>query len=254
MLKALKNRAVSRLWLGQVGSSIGDEVYRVAFIWLAVDFIGADTGYLASLQLVAVLAFGIFGGKWADRWSPYRTMIGVDLARAVITLTPVILFYLHRPSFAALVVSSIALSGLGAFFEPASQSVLPVAAEDVQTLKAANGLMSTTVRLARVMGPALIGALSAFVQTIHFFTLNALSYLFSTLCVFSIRKFISVGTIPPRAENTKLLTSFIDSVKLLKTKPVVHRTLYPKTISGGAWGLVYSLGIALLIHEVDGTT
>lgn len=82
LIKALKDRAVSRLWFGQLGSSIGDEIYRVAFIWIAVDLIGSETGYLASLQVFAILVFGVFGGKWADRWSAYRTMIWIDLSRA----------------------------------------------------------------------------------------------------------------------------------------------------------------------------
>jgi DHA3 family macrolide efflux protein-like MFS transporter len=251
MLKALKNRAISRLWLGQVGSAIGDEIYRVAFIWLAVGLIGENTGYLAALQLVAVLVFGVFGGKWADRWSPYRTMIGVDLFRAVITLTPVFLFFIHRPSFTALVVSSVILSGLGAFFEPALQAARPIAARDAQTLKAANGLMSTTLRLARVMGPAIIGLLSVFMQTIHFFTLNALSYVFSTYCVFSIRSLIPSAAIPKPEKEAHVLTNFISSMKVLNSKPSVKRLLMTKSLMGATWGVVYGLGIALVVHDID---
>ena len=178
-------------------------------------------------------------------------MISVDLLRALITLTPVFLFYLNRPSFPALVVSSVLLSGLGAFFEPALQGVLPLAAKDTTTLKAANGLMSTTLRLARVMGPAIIGLLSALIETIHFFTLNSLSYLFSAFSVFSIRESISTASIRHSSENKHLLTSFLSSFKLLRTRPSVLRTLFAKTITGGAWGLVYGLGMALLVHEIS---
>ena len=250
LLKALRNRAVSRLWLGQVGSAIGDEVYRVAFIWMSVNFIGAETGYLASLQQLAVLLFSVLGGKWADRWSPYRTMIGVDLLRAIITLTPVILYYLHYPSFPALVVSTILLSGLGAFFEPALQAVLPVASKDYATLKAANGLMSTTLRLARVMGPAIIGLLSAFVETIHFFTINAFSYLFSTVSVFTIRKLIAHEHAPEAPKEEAVFSNLIASIKLTRTRPAVFRSLLFKSSMGAAWYLVYALGIALLIHSI----
>jgi DHA3 family macrolide efflux protein-like MFS transporter len=251
LLKALRNRAVFLLWLGQLGSSIGDEIYRMAFIWLSVSFIGADTGYLSALQFLAILGFGIFGSKWADRLSPYRTMIGVDLIRAVITLTPVVLYYLHRPSFVALVISAVFLSGLGAFFEPALQTILPIAAKDPVTLKAANGLMSTTTRLARVAGPALIGLLSAFVATIHFFTLNAFSYLISTFSLFAIRKNITHAIVLPHSENEHVFSDFLHSLKLLKTKRAVWNTLFAKTITGGAWSLIYGLGMALLVHEIS---
>jgi len=253
LLKAFKNRVVFRLWLGQLGSSIGDEIYRMAFIWLSVGFIGADTGYLAALQLFAVLLFGIFGGKWADRSNPYRTMIGVDGLRALITLIPVVFFYLRHGSFIALIVSTVFLSGLGAFFEPALQSVLPRSTKDLPTLRAANGLMSTTIRFARVFAPIIVGTLSAFIATIHFFTLNSLSYLISTLSIFSVRKEISF--VPPviHAENEHVLANFFQSLKLLSTKPSVQKTLFAKTLTGGAWSLVYGLGLALLVHEMDQT-
>jgi DHA3 family macrolide efflux protein-like MFS transporter len=250
MLKALKNRSITLLWLGQVGSSIGDEIYRVAFIWLAVDLVGSDTGYLASLQIFAVLLFTIVGGKWADRWSPYRTMIGVDLIRAVITLTPVVLFYTNHQSFSALVISSIFLAGLGAFFEPAMQATLPLISRDTQTLKAANGLMSTTLRLARVMGPALIGILSAFFATVHFFTINAATYLLSAWSVFGIRKSIPAQEHVPEAEQGNFLKIFLAAFDALRKKPAVFQTLIAKSVTGGAWGLVYGLGMALLVHEI----
>ncbi len=251
LLKALRNRAVSRLWIGQLGSAIGDDIYRVAFIWLAVDLIGPNTGYLASLQVLAVLIFGVFGGKWADRWSPYQTMIRVDILRAIITLTPVVLFYLHRPSFTALVISSILLAGLGAFFEPAMQSVLPVVAGDLSTLKAANGLMSTTLRLARVMGPAIIGLISTFAATIHFFTLNSFSYLFSALSVYSIKKDIPKIATTHRHDGQHILSSFLVSLRSARSHPIVFRSLVAKAANAGSWGVVHGLGIALLIHEIS---
>ena len=251
LLKALRNRAVSRLWIGQVGSAIGDEIYRVAFIWLAVDLIGANTGYLASLQYLVILIFGVFGGKWADRYTPYQTMIRVDLIRALITLTPVFLFYLHRPSFPALVVSSMILAGLGAFFEPAMQSVLPVVAKDAATLKAANGLMSTTLRLARVMGPAIIGLLSTVVASVHFFTLNSFSYLFSALSVISIKKDIPKIENVHRHDKEHILSSFLLGFRKTRSNPIIYRSMMAKATNAGAWGLVYGLGIALLIHEMS---
>lgn len=55
MLNALKKRAVALLWCGQAMSAIGDEIYRVALIWLAVNIIGPDTGFPASRPCVAAV-------------------------------------------------------------------------------------------------------------------------------------------------------------------------------------------------------
>lgn len=151
-------------------------------------------------------------------------LIAVDLLRAGITLTPVVLFYLNQPSFATLVVSSILLAGLGAFFEPALQSVLPIAAKDVATLKATNGLMSTTIRLARVMG--------------------------SAFCVTQVSKNAPKFSLAARPENLHVLSHFFESFRKTKSNPIVYRSLIAKCVSGGTWMMVYGLGMALLIHEI----
>ncbi len=40
----------------------GDELFRVALIWLAVETVGRDVGYLGALQSGAVLVGAMFGG------------------------------------------------------------------------------------------------------------------------------------------------------------------------------------------------
>ena len=50
MLRGLRKRAIALLWGGQALSAIGDEIYRVALIWLAVGLVGADAGYLAAAR------------------------------------------------------------------------------------------------------------------------------------------------------------------------------------------------------------
>jgi DHA3 family macrolide efflux protein-like MFS transporter len=250
MFKALSRKSIFNLWTGQVFSAIGDEIYKVAFVWLSVEMIGSNTGYLASLQLIALLLFGIFGGKWSDRWNPYKTMINIDLLRAFITLIPVFFFLLDRPSFPALVLSSILIAGLSAFFEPAIQTSLPLLCKDQALLKGANGLLSTTIRLARVTGPAIIGLLSTFIATIHFFSLNALSFLISALSIFSIRKSFPLHVTAPE-QNEHILKNFIDSWEVLKKNRELYEVVIAKTITGGAWGLTYGLGIALMIHEMN---
>src|SRR5271156_6603337 len=93
MLKALRKPPIALLWCGQATSAIGDELYRVALIWLAVGLIGADTGYLSAGQSAALLLLSVIGGQWADHWDHLKTMIGVDLLRGLIVLIPVALFH-----------------------------------------------------------------------------------------------------------------------------------------------------------------
>jgi DHA3 family macrolide efflux protein-like MFS transporter len=253
MFHALRNRAILSLWFGQLTSHIGDEIYKVAFIWLAIDVAGKNTGYFAAMQFMSVLAFGIIGGKWCDRWNPFRTMVITDLLRALLALTPVVFHYLQWPAFGALVVTSILISGLGAFFDPSLQSALPVICQNPKILKGANGLLSTTFRLARVMGPAIIGILANLILTIHYFTLNALSFAVSAICIYSVQKKFQTHVIPVTAvSNETILGNFFQTFHLLQQRVILYRVIILKTIVSGAWGLAYGVGLAMMMREFSG--
>jgi DHA3 family macrolide efflux protein-like MFS transporter len=53
----LRRLPVALLWGGLCLSALGDQLYAVALIWIAVGVLGANAGYLGALQaLVALLA------------------------------------------------------------------------------------------------------------------------------------------------------------------------------------------------------
>src|SRR6185437_10759644 len=108
MLRVLKKRAVALLWCGQAMSAIGDEIYRVALIWLAVGLIGAKTGWIVATQQLAWLVFAMIGGSWADQWDHMRSMMRVDLIRAAIVVFPVLLFHFMPVSLVVLGIVAFA--------------------------------------------------------------------------------------------------------------------------------------------------
>lgn len=250
MIKALRNRSIRLLWGGQALSAIGDEIYRVALIWMAVNMIGADTGYLAAAQMAALLTLSLIGGKWADHWDHSKTMIWVDALRSGIVLIPVIVFQFTPISLPLLLGVAITLSGLGAFFDPALQASLPRYARDLPTLRAANGLMSTTMRLARVVGPGIIGALTSFIPTLHFFTLDAVSFAASAISIHALapppEHHAPVKKIPRAGFRETLASGFIAARRIQGMQFLI----FSKAIIGGSWNLAYGLGIALVVHKL----
>src|SRR3954469_10308999 len=82
------HRPIALLWGGQVLSALGDEIYRIALIWLAIDLVGSRAGYVGAVQSASLLIFGLLGGAWADRWDHRRAMIGVDTLRCIAVLIP----------------------------------------------------------------------------------------------------------------------------------------------------------------------
>ena len=250
LLKALRNRPIALLWMGQAASAIGDEIYRVALVWLAVSAIGEKAGYLAAAQAGTLLVFSLVGGVWSDAWNPFRTLLRVDFLRALIVLIPVILFSkLQSPAFMILLVA-MSLSALSSFFDPALQSLLPRVANTPQMLQAATGLMATTLRLARVLGPGLIGVLSSFLPMIHFFSLDAVTFLLSMLSIFSLRRLLAPIEARPQAATFR--ESVSAGFHLVTRSREMIQMMISKCICGGTWNLAYGLGVVLLVRHIAG--
>lgn len=252
MLKALQQPQLKRLWFGQACSSIGDEIYRVGLTWFAVGLMGADTGYLTAGQTASLMLLSFIGGKWADRWSPISTMINVDILRAVIVLIPVVVSFFTSVPMSLLWVMALSLSALSAFFDPATQATIPLLAKDTDTMQSTNGLMSTTIRMARMIGPAIVGLLSAFIPMIHFFTIDALTFLVSALSVRSLKTHMparDVHALP--GKRIGFMDAITSGFKLVREKPGMSYVFISKAITAGTWNLALVIGFALLVHEVS---
>lgn len=251
MIKALKQPQLQRLWIGQAFSSIGDEIYRVGLTWFAVNLMGSNTGYLAAGQTASLMLLSFIGGKWADRWNPQHTMFRVDLIRAAIVLIPVVVSFFMPVPLALLIVMALILSALSAFFDPATQATIPLLAKDLETLQSTNGLMGTTIRGARMVGPAVVGLLAAIVPMVHFFTIDAITFLISAVSVRSLKKYLPQHVPPPKAR-----VGFGDAVmsgfRLIQERRGMMYVFISRAVTSGAWNLSIVVGFALLVHQVAG--
>jgi len=249
MRSALRDANIRILWAGQALSSIGDEIYRVGLTWLAVGLLGPDTGLLNAGQAAALMILSLVGGRWADRWAPLQTMVRIDLIRGCIVLVPVIVSFFHPVPLALLVGTALSLAALGAFFDPALQSTLPHFARDAKLLRSANGLMSTTMRLARMVGPMLIGLLSHLLPMIHFFTLDAVSFFASAFSVHRIK-----AEVPAPSARSEGRASFLQTIqagfRTVAAQPGMPFIFWLKALTGGTWNLAFALGIAMLVQQL----
>lgn len=90
----LRDRDFRRYWSGQTVSMFGDQISAIAIPLVAVLSLNASAaqmGFLAALEWVPALLFGLHAGAWVDRRGHRRaTMIGADLSRfALLTSIPV---------------------------------------------------------------------------------------------------------------------------------------------------------------------
>ncbi len=182
----LGRRTIATLWAGQVLSSIGDYFYNIGIMWTAARLAGTDAGLVAASQAVSVLVFGMLGGVIADRFDRRRSMIVADAVRAVAVACLPIFAAFGALGMHHLVLVAVVLGALDAVFVPALLASLPAIVDDAAELQATNGLMDSTRRIARAVGPGLAGVVAARVSVPSFFTVDALRFRASAGALLSI--------------------------------------------------------------------
>src|SRR5512136_2116467 len=180
-----RNANFSRMWTGQLVSTIGTALTSLAASILV--FRLTDSAMSVGLMLMATAApsllVGLFAGVVVDRYDRKKIMIAADLVRAVLVFLIPILVPLN---IAWLYVIVMLTSAIGQFFDPAQESVLPEVASE-EELAAANSLMAISSFGATAVGFAASGLIASAADISWAFYLDAVSFLFSALCIGLIR-------------------------------------------------------------------
>jgi MFS transporter, DHA3 family, macrolide efflux protein len=254
VLRPLKDRAVATVWSGLAASTIGEDVFRVAVVWIAAEQIGNAAGYVNAAQYAAMLVVGLLGASLFDRWRADRAMIGSKYASAVLALLPVAGFYVWGISIPLLVVSVMGLAGLRMVFTPALQSAVPVLVKDREALQAINGLFDATWRLARLIGPMLAAALNTLLPVIHFLSVTALGFILSGLAVWAVRDRVVDPASKPRPGRggwRGAWDALLDGARLMLSEPTTGALLLINAFANGPWSVALQLAIALMVVEHD---
>ncbi|HEY6106585.1 MAG TPA: MFS transporter [Anaeromyxobacteraceae bacterium] len=176
-LRSLRHRNLRLFFGGQCVSLTGSWMQSVAQGWLVWRLTRSPEllGLVGFLSQVPVFLFGVWAGALADRF-PRRTVVLVTQANALVqaVLLAALTFGGWVRPWHILMLSF--MLGLSYAFEiPARQALLgDVAGEDMPNALALN---SSIVNGARVVGPAVAGALLALWGEAWCFALNALSFL-----------------------------------------------------------------------------
>jgi MFS transporter, DHA3 family, macrolide efflux protein len=249
ILRPLADRRIAAVWGGVVASAAGDEFYNVAVVWLAIGLLGAGAGYLVACQCVAVMLAGLFAGIWVEHWDRRRTMIGVDLMRAAVCMIPVVAASFFHPSVWFLVPVIVVISGAKAIFDPALQASLPSLASDRQLFQATNGLFDATRRIARVTGPGIIAIVGGAIPIVHFFTIDAVSFLLSAAAVALVLRSVPRQARPAPAGGirARVWQGVSGGFRAVRCHPLMRLALAAHGVASGAWYLAVILCVALKV-------
>ena len=242
----LRDPIVARLWSALSVFTMGDELYRVALVWLAIELVGRQAGYLGAVQSGCMLAGAIFGGAVASAIDPRRAMSILLAAGAVAALVPAFAWDFGAPSMLALAIPAVGISLMRAQLEPAIQGHLPQLVADRDVLFAANSLIDGVRRMARLSGPALAAGL-ALLMPVH-----ELFYVYALALALSAYLLLRVGDALPSREKSGS-SSFLVGWKIVRAAPVLRRLLALKFFTDGSWGLVIGYGLPLIVEQRNAT-
>jgi MFS family permease len=176
-----RNRNFSKIWTGQLISTMGSALTSLAasiYVFRLTNS-AMSVGLMLMATAAPSLLVGLFAGVLVDRYDRKRIMIAADLIRAVLV---VLIPFLVPLSVIWLYVIVMLTSAIGQFFDPAQESVLPEMATE-EELSAANSLMAISSFGSTAIGFAASGLIAAAADISWAFYLDAVSFLFSAVCI-----------------------------------------------------------------------
>src|SRR5947208_8429783 len=123
-----KHRDFVKLWIGQTISELGSRITREGLPITALLMLGAtpvQMGFMAALNGIATLLFGLPVGVWVDRVRRRPVMIGADIARALLLLSIPFAAWQHILSLPHLYTVAVLTGILTVCFDVAYQSYVP---------------------------------------------------------------------------------------------------------------------------------
>ena len=172
------------LWVGHVISHAGDSIYQLALPWLVLELTGSKTttSLVALCAYLPAVLFSLLAGVFADRFNRRSVMMFSDAARMVVMLALVGFLLAGGTSPVIVGLIAFAVASFATLFYPARDALIPDLVPP-EALTSANAFISTSGQFAHLAGPLLAGLLVAVVGLTHLFTIDALSFAASLICL-----------------------------------------------------------------------
>lgn len=251
ILAPLAHRPVALLWGSQLLSSAAEELYRVALFWFAATLIGSAAGYVAATQQITMFIAGLFGGIVVDRLNSRKAMMGADCARAVsLLIIPVVAMVWGTQLWTLFVVAALVWS-FRAVQSTALQTLLPRLAPSDDDLLAMNGLIDTTKRLARIMGPGAAGVIALVAPIEQFFTIIAVIFAISALSLAALKPYLpnDASASSSRLSLATIVRDFTEPMRTIRGHGLMKWSMVAVCVTNILWTTGFTLGLVLLVQD-----
>jgi len=231
-----ENPDFRRIWIGQVGSLLGDWFNQVAILTLLLRLTGSGSaaGIFYVLQMTPIFLVSPLAGRVVDHLPRKLVMVTADIARAAVVLA---FLLVDRPGRIWIIyAATIVQMSISSFFEPARNAVTPRIVKR-EHLVGANAVTATTWSAMLALGAAIGGLITALMGERAAFLLNSASYLWSAF-------FVLKAVIPP-IENPVHHSErgFVAGLREALRAPALLPVLCAKALIGLSGGMVLVLAI-----------
>jgi MFS family permease len=185
----LRQRDFRLLWTGETVSQAGNFMAVVGVALLAVAGLHSSTFVVSTLTAAAYLpwlAIGIPAGAWVDRLPRRPVMVICDVVCALVYASLPVAGWLGILTIGQLITVALLAGGANVFFATAYQVYLPTLVSPGDLLEA-NAKLQGSTSVAAIGGPSLAGVAAQAVGAAAALLFNAGSFVFSAVCLLSIR-------------------------------------------------------------------
>ena len=238
---------------GSLLSNIGTWMQRVAQDWLVLALTGSAgaLGITTGLQFLPTLLFSPFAGVLADRFAK-KTVL--NWTQTIMGITALVMGYLAITGQIELwhVYLLTFLFGTAAALDVPARQAFVNEMVDPEYMANAVGLGSASFNLARMIGPALAGALiaamgSGVAATGWVILLNGISYGAVVICMVMMRN----SELHPTKQLARTKGALRDGVRYVRARPDILLIL-AIVFCAGTFGLNFQMTTALMATEVFG--
>lgn len=179
-----------KLWTAETVSQFGSQITQLALPLVAATILNVspfEFGLLTTIEFLPFIFLSLPAGVWVDRLPRRPILIIGDLGRALALISIPIAYALGGLTIWQLYVVGFVTGCLTVFFDVAYMSYLPSIVDRDQLIEG-NSRMEVTRSAAQILGPGTAGILIGILKAPIAILLDALSFVFSAIFVFAIRR------------------------------------------------------------------
>jgi Na+/melibiose symporter-like transporter len=233
-------------------SLTGDWILRIGLAYHVYALTGSTlaSGGLLLASFLPLVVLGSPAGVFVDRWDRRRTMIVTNLLHAIVLLP--LLFVHDRSAIWVIYLVILGQSCLQQFFRPAEQSLVPSLVEPRQ-LVTANALNSQTSDVARFIGAALGGVLTAAGGIGLLAVVDAATYLLATALLVAVRhRPEQVLVVHTGSAIQRLKSEWVEGIRICLDRPALRLVFVFGLVTGVGEGVMSTLFAPFVASELGG--